>query len=64
MTKATLKNVNAAIAKHGVIMYKGTGYFYFVGQTNEAPEIPSIYTNFLYDLTLQDWVAHVDQNAK
>ena len=66
MTRATITNVNKAIEKHSVEMIKGGGYFYFMPlvETNEIlaasiPEIDSVYTVFIRDLTLEEWAEHV-----
>jgi hypothetical protein len=65
MTRTTLKNVNKAIAKHSVEMVKGHGYFYFMALETVPldlvlPEIDSVYTMFMNDLTLEEWVQHVE----
>jgi len=44
-------------------MYKGLGYFYFIGN-EDAPVgieecIPSIYSNHLRDMTIEEYVDHV-----
>ena len=45
MTAATLTKINAEIAKHGVEVVKGNGYFYFAdtGEEHLADHIPSVY---------------------
>lgn len=58
MTSPTINKINAAIAKHGVEIVRGNGYFYFIGP--EAEKIPSIYTCHLRDLTLQEYINHVE----
>lgn len=67
MGKATMAKVNAAIAPHGIYLAKGPGYFWF-GAEASAPDgieecIESVYVNRLADLTLEQWVAHVEDGA-
>ena len=60
--RVTVKNINAAIATHGVEIVKGCGYFYFAalpGAPMDQPEIDSVYTMRLSDLTFAEWVDHV-----
>lgn len=64
MTAATTNKINAAIAKHGVEVVKGNGYFYFADLPN-APEykanlIRSVFSMTLRCMSLEDWVAHVE----
>ena len=56
MTAPTIAKINAAIAKHGIEIVKGNGYFWFFGEI----DIPSVYTCHLRDLTLEQWVQHVE----
>lgn len=68
MTAATIRNINAAIAKHGVEVVKGNGYFYFAdtGEAYLAEHIASVYSCQLRALSLEEWVSHVEaqvQNA-
>jgi hypothetical protein len=60
MTTATINKINAAIANHDVELVKGNGYFYFAACDDDAPEIPSVYSMTLHCMSLEDWVAHVD----
>jgi len=61
MTRATLTNVNEALAtlQLKIELVKGEGYFYFAA-FQSAPEdtvIPaSVYVTSLRDLTLEEWV--------
>lgn len=68
MSVTTIKNVNAAIAHYNVEMVKGTGYFYFAplpGAPNHLDDlIPSIYSNHLRDMSIQQYVDHVEDNLK
>jgi hypothetical protein len=68
MTVATIKKVNAAIAKYDVEMVKGTGYFYFVGLAGSSYHlddlISSIYSNSLRDMSIQQYVDHVEDYLK
>lgn len=62
MTRATIKNINHAIAHANVEIVKGAGYFYFM-PTENAPdwtiEPESVYVTRLSDLTKKQWVDHV-----
>ena len=65
MTSVTTNRVTAALNNAGfpVSMYKGMGYFYFIGN-EDAPVgieeyIPSIYSNHLRDMTIEEYVDHV-----
>jgi len=62
MTLATLKKVNQAIAARGIELVKHFDYFYFVGLTDEAMDnLPeSVYVRRITDLTLDQWLAHVN----
>ena len=63
MTTPTIAKINAAIAKHGIEIVKGNGYFWFFGEVESHPgsiDIPSVYTCHLRDLTLEQWVQHVE----
>jgi len=68
MTVTTIKNVNAAIAHYNVEMVKGAGYFYFVGLAGASYHlddlISSIYSNYLRDMSIQQYVDHVEDNLK
>lgn len=62
MTHATMKNINEAIAKHGLEVVKGKGYFYFA-DTSEAfvaDRVPSVWSAQLRCLSLEGWVEHVE----
>jgi hypothetical protein len=65
MTAATTNKINAAIAHHNVAVFKGEGYFYFYdldgAETYNADRIPSVYDMRLTCMTLEGWVAHVDE---
>jgi hypothetical protein len=62
MTAATINKINARIAKHGVEVVKGNGYFYFadIGETFRADNIRSVMSMTLRCMSLEDWVAHVE----
>lgn len=64
MTPATINKINAAIADHGVAVFKGKGYFFFYdlddADTFNADRIPSVYSTTLRALSLEDWIAHVE----
>lgn len=59
MTAPTIQKINQQIAEHDVEIVKGNGYFYFAAIIDDAPEIPSVYTMRLRDLSLEEWVEHV-----
>lgn len=63
MTAATLAKINAEIAKHGVAVTKGNGYFYFydTGEAFVADNIRSVYCVQMRCMTLEEWVAYVEQ---
>ena len=59
MTKATFKNVNAAIADKGIELVKGTGYFYFAildGFPDDTYIPDSVYVCRLSDLPKETWI--------
>lgn len=62
MTAPTIAKINAAIAKHGIEIVKGNGYFWFddVSERETYTDIPSVMTCHLRDLTLEQWVQHVE----
>jgi hypothetical protein len=62
MTAATINKINTAIAKHGVEVVKGDGYFYFadIGDDFVADHIPSVYSMTLRCMSLEDWISHVE----
>lgn len=64
MTAATVNKINAAIAKHGVEVVKGAGYFYFADLPESpnfnAEHINSVYCMNLRCMSLEDWVQHVE----
>ena len=61
MAGTFIKNVNTHIAKFGVELVRGKGYFYFADITDEpvADEIPSVYTYHLRSMTFCQWYEHV-----
>ena len=65
MTVATMNKINANIARHGVEVVKGNGYFYFADLEDSleynADKINSVYSMQLRCMSLEDWIAHVDQ---
>ena len=65
MTAATISKINANIARHGVEVVKGNGYFYFA-DLEGAPEynadkIDSVFSMQLRCMSLEDWISHVDE---
>ena len=62
MTAATITKINAAIAKHGVEVVKGNGYFYFAdtGEEFVADKIKSVYSMNLRCMSLEEWVSYVE----
>ena len=69
MTAPTIKKINAAIAHHGVEVVKGSGYFYFADLPGapeyNADKIESVFSGgFLRCMSLEDWIAHVDDAIK
>ena len=65
MTAATISKINANIARHGVEVVKGNGYFYFA-DLEDAPEhnadkINSVFSMQLRCMSLEDWISHVDE---
>ena len=60
MTRLTLAADNARLAEHGVELVKGDGYFWFDG----ARDVPSVYVYRLNELTLKQWVEHVEEALK
>ena len=62
MTTPTIAKINAAIAKHGIEIVKGNGYFWFddLFARETYKDVPSVYTCHLRDLTLEQWVQHVE----
>lgn len=66
MTAATIKKINAAIAKHGVEIVKGNGYFYFADTGAEfvADSVSSVYSCHLRCMTLEKWVEYVETELK
>ena len=67
MAAATINKINAAIESRGIELVKGEGYFYFAALTDEAQavsdRVPSVFSNILRFMSLEDWVAHVEENA-
>ncbi len=60
MTKATTaKQVTKALRKAGLAAdcFKGNGYVYFVADDHR--EIDSVYVCYLYQQTVEQYVAHV-----
>lgn len=64
MPRLTMRNINAAIAKHHVELVKGDGYFYFADKDDSpvynAEVVSSVYSCHLDCMTLQGWAAHVE----
>lgn len=65
MTAATITKINEAIAKHGVEVVKGNGYFYFAdtGEDFVADDVPSVWSAQLRCMTLEQWIDHVETAA-
>ncbi len=66
MATATLNKINEAIAKHGVEVVKGNGYFYFANTGEEylAQHVPSVYSAQPRCMSLEEWIAYVDDAVK
>lgn len=64
MTAATLNKVNEALAEHGVELVKGKDYFYFADTTCAAcaDSIPSVMSNVLRCMTLEEWVEYAEDH--
>jgi hypothetical protein len=67
MTAATINKINSAIAKHGVEVVKGEGYFYFAALPG-APMgvedcIDSVYSNVLRCMSLENWIEHAENGV-
>lgn len=64
---ATIAQLNRKLAHTGVECYKGDGYFYFVEVREDIPldkVPPSVYTMRFTDLTLQQWIDHVESHQR
>lgn len=61
----TIKQVNKAIAKAGIVgeVVKGRGYFWFTGDDIECG-CTGVYVNKLGDLSLEDWVEEAKERRK
>lgn len=64
MTAATVNKINAALAKHGVEVVKGKGYFYFAdlpeAPTYHAQHVASVFSTTLRCMSLEEWIAHAE----
>jgi hypothetical protein len=67
MTAATINKINAAIAKHGLEVVKGNGYFWFAALSDDVSPysvgVPSVYSMTLRCMSLEDWIAHVEHHC-
>jgi hypothetical protein len=56
--RVTLNKINAAIKAAGGEdeLVRGNGYFYFVGEDTPKWHQASVYTMFLSDFTVEEWV--------
>ena len=65
MAGTFIKDVNTHIAKFGVELVRGKGYFYFADITDEpvADKIPSVYTFYLRSMTFRQWYEHVEKSV-
>lgn len=65
MTAATISKINAGIAQHNVEVVKGNGYFYFADLENSptyyADEIKSVCSCHLRCMSLEEWIAYVNE---
>lgn len=63
---AQLKTVNKAIAKLGLELVKGEGYFYFDGEDDRlfALKTTSVYVPRVSDLTLAQWIEEAEDVAR
>jgi len=67
MTRATIRGVNKRIAKYGVELVRGPGYFYFMDLDDTPyglPEVDSVYVYTLTSFTVEQWVSHVESFRK
>jgi hypothetical protein len=59
MAKFNIKTLNAEIAKHGVELVKGEGYFYFASLDDrciaQAKDLESIYVCHFNQMTPAQW---------
>lgn len=66
MTTATLNKVNEALYEHDVELVKGKDYFYFAdldtSPHHRADSIPSVYSNVLRCMTLEEWVEYAEDH--
>jgi hypothetical protein len=62
--QATINKVNNQIAKHGVELVKGNGYFYFadIGDAYVADKIQSVMSCHLRCMTIEQWASYVEQS--
>lgn len=61
MANTTRAQVNKAIAKLGQIeLIKGSGYFYFVGDSVSV-DASGVYVNSIGQLTLEQWIAEAKE---
>jgi len=62
MTAPTLNKINADLAKYGVEMVRGNGYFYFAGLDaagqRVANHIDSVFTEQLRSMSLEEWIRY------
>jgi hypothetical protein len=65
MTKQLqLRSVNKAIAKTGLELVKGNGYFYFIGEGTESLYSASVMVCSLNEMSLERWVEEANGKAK
>lgn len=68
MTIATRKNVNTAVAKYGVEVVKGNGYFYLMSLPGMNLENTvdnfidggSVFMNRIGDMSKERWIEHIE----
>ena len=65
MSAPTLNKINADLAKYGVEMVRGNGYFYFVGLTDAgqhlSDHIDSVFTEQLRSMSLEEWIRYCSE---
>ena len=66
MNVATIKKINASIDQYGVEVVKGNGYFYFADLSSSteynSEKINSVFSMQLRCMSLEDWIAHVEES--
>jgi hypothetical protein len=67
-TRLTLSKINKAIAKYEIELVKGSGYFYFMGLTDNgqrlADKIGSVYAMNLQGMSYEQWIDYIESGIK